>query len=448
MIKLPRKESETVEFKTSFSDEVIETLVAFANTKGGTVYIGIGGKGEILGIAISNESVQNWINEIKSKTYPNLVPEAFTFDANGKTLVSLFVQDYPIKPVAVRGRYYKRAGNSNHLLDLQEISSLYLHTYNSSWDSHSTDRFSLNDISLEKVQHFIGRANKIRDNGISDDPLTVLRKFELIKEERITNACHLLFASQELFSTSVQIGRFSDPVTIKDDRTIRSDLLGQIEEVFEAVKKHLNKEIIITGNPQHEERWQYPLNAIREIIINMIVHRDYQDSANSIIKIFDDRIEFFNPGRLLAGLSVEQLLSGNYISHVRNKKIAAMFKEIGIIEQYGSGISRVIKAFSNDRLAPPRFENFQHGFKVTVFNQKINVIENVIENHPGKETRIINMISQNGRISIASIAKTLGISERTAHRYIKILQNKHKIRRIGSDKGGNWEVISTAGSKT
>ena len=436
MPKLPRKESETVEFKTSFSDEVIETLVAFANTKGGTVYIGIDGKGEIRGVAISNESVQNWVNEIKSKTYPNLVPDGSAFDASGKTVVSLFIQEYPIKPVAVRGRYYKRAGNSNHLLDLQEISSLYLRTYNSSWDSHITDSYSFKDISLEKVQRFIGRANKIRDIGISDDPLTVLRKFELIKAERITNACQLLFASADQFSAAVQIGRFSDPVTIKDDRTIRSDLLGQIDEVFEAVKKHLNKEIIITGNPQHEERWQYPLNAIREIIINMIVHRDYQDSANSIIKIFDDRIEFFNPGRLHAGLSVEQLLGGNYISHVRNKKIAAIFKEAGIIEQSGSGISRVIKAFSNDRLAPPRFENFQHGFKVTVFNQKINVVENVVEN----DSLILDLIQKNSAVSAAQIARNLNITERTAQRYLKNLRERKLIRRIGPDKGGRWET--------
>ena len=423
-------------------------MVAFANTKGGAVYLGINDNGEIRGIAVHNESIQNWVNEIKTKTYPNLVPDISSTEVNGKTVVTLFIQEYPIKPVAVRGRYYKRVGNSNHLLGLQEISTMYLRTYNTSWDSYVTNSYSLKNISLEKVQKFINLANQIRDNGITDDPLTVLRKFDLLKGEQVTNACHLLFASGEIFSATVQIGRFSDAITIKDDLTIKSDLISQIEDVLGFVKKHINKEVIITGNPQHEERWQYPLNALREIIINMIVHRDYQNSGNSIIKVFDDRIEFFNPGRLLEGLSVEQLQSGNYMSHVRNKKTAAIFKEAGIIEQYGSGISRVIKTLVTYGLRPPMFENFQHGFRVTVYSKHSNVVDSVVdgvvENESSKEAKIAELIVHNGKISAVEIARRLGISERTAQRYIKALQAKQAIRRIGSDKGGHWEVIKRA----
>lgn len=135
---------------------------------------------------------------------------------------------------------------------------------------------------------------------------------------------------------------------------------------------------------------------------------------------------------------MEQLLSGSYTSHVRNKKIAAIFKEAGIIEQYGSGISRIIKAFNDYGLATPAFENFQHGFRVTVFSKKADVVENVVEKRAIEEN-ILKTIKQNRRISASDIAKHLGVSGRNAQRYIRKLQDGNVIRRIGSDKGGYWE---------
>ena len=172
----------------------------------------------------------------------------------------------------------------------------------------------------------------------------------------------------------------------------------------------------------------------------MIVHRDYQNSGNSIIKVFDDRIEFFNPGRLLEGLSVAQLQSGNYMSHVRNKKTAAIFKEAGIIEQYGSGISRVIKTFTGHGHLPPTFENFQHGFKVTVFSRPKDVVDSVVDNISLKGKNVLEIIKHNSKISASELAKKTGVSERTAQRQFKTLQDKKAIKRIGPPKGGHWEV--------
>ena len=104
------------EFKTSFKEDVIETLVAFSNAKGGAVYIGISDKGAISGVTIGKETLQNWINEVKNKTMPQIIPDTDIHTADGKEVVSLSVSEYPIKPVSIRGRYYKRVGNANHLL--------------------------------------------------------------------------------------------------------------------------------------------------------------------------------------------------------------------------------------------------------------------------------------------------------------------------------------------
>ena len=128
----------------------------------------------------------------------------------------------------------------------------------------------------------------------------VLKKFELVKDTAITNGCYLLFASGDVFSTTVEIGRLAGDTLIQDSLTIRSDLFGEVDAALSFIRKHLNRSYIITGDKQREERWDYPLEALREIVVNMIVHRDYMSSSDSMIRIFDDRIEFFNPGRLMA----------------------------------------------------------------------------------------------------------------------------------------------------
>ena len=137
------------------------------------------------------------------------------------------------------------------------------------------------------------------------------------------------------------------------------------------VRKHINKEVIITGEAQNIQKWQYPLEAIREIVMNMIVHRDYRSSSDSIVKVFNNKIEFYNPGRLPDNITVEDLLLNNYKSTPRNKLIADFFKSLGLIEKYGSGIRRIFDYFKTENLPAPEFRNISDGFMVTIFGKGI-----------------------------------------------------------------------------
>jgi len=130
MTLIEENESEHLEFKTSFGKEAIETLCAFANTKGGKVLIGINDKGKPIGAQVSQESIQKWINQIKNSTSPSIIPDAESFTQDGKTIISLSVLSYPIKPISFKGKYYKRVHNANHLMDLSEIANEHLKTIN------------------------------------------------------------------------------------------------------------------------------------------------------------------------------------------------------------------------------------------------------------------------------------------------------------------------------
>jgi len=269
------------------------------------------------GVSINSESIQNWLNEIKNKTSPALIPYVESCSFMDKVLVVFIIQEYPIKPVSTRGKYFKRIANSNHLMSLDEIANEHFRTVNSSWDYYSDPGHDTETISKEKVQRFIQRIEQQTQKKVEMEPLEFLKKLEIIRNNQITFGGFLLFVKDYCLISDVEVGRFKSDTIIIDSLSLNTDLFTEIDEILNFIRKHLMVEYIITGEPQRTERFDYPVDAIREIVINMVVHRDYRDSSGSNIKIFDDRIEFFNPGKLYGEITIQGLLSGNYC-HVNN----------------------------------------------------------------------------------------------------------------------------------
>jgi len=172
-------ESETIEFKETFSDPVIETLSAFANASGGTVLVGIADNGTVKGISVSQKTIPQWLNEIKTKTDSAIVPTVEIENVGGKSVAYFKVPEYPVKPIAFRGRYYIRRKNTNHLMTTDEVANQHLQTLNTSWDYYLDREHTLDHISMEKVRQFIDRTNQHRINPIKDDAITVLRKYKI-----------------------------------------------------------------------------------------------------------------------------------------------------------------------------------------------------------------------------------------------------------------------------
>ena len=436
---IKKGESETVEFKSTLDQAAIETLAAFANTKGGYVFVGVADSGKIVGVQLGNETIPQWLNQIKMNTFPTLIPDVATATIDQRDVVIFMIDEFPIKPVSCRGKYMKRVRHSNHQLTIHEISDLHLRSYQTSWDFYSDTHHGLEDISLTKVSNFIETSNRIRPNPILDEPLTVLKKFELIKETGITNGCYLLFAAEDVLLSTIEIGRFDSDTIIEDSLTIRSDLFSEVDAALSFIRKHLKRSYVITGDKQREERWDYPLPALREVVVNMIVHRDYMSSSDSMIRIFDDRIEFFNPGRLMAGLTTEQLVGGNYVSAIRNKQIATLFKEAGIIEKYGSGIKRILEAIRSYGLNDPSFEEIQEGLRVTFFKTTQKTAQKTAQKKSTR-ARVFEELKLNPKITREELATLLGKSQSTIKEHLSRLKAAGLVVRIGSDRDGYWKV--------
>ena len=444
---LAKGETDRLEFKSSFNADVIVALNAFANSSGGAVCVGVSDKKKVIGVELGTETIQTWVNEIKHKTEPAIIPDVETIEQDGKTVVVLSVKEFPVKPVAVQGRYYRRIANANHRMSATEIADQHLKTVNLSWDYYTDPSPSFESISMKKVSALIKGIQRNTGRKTESDPMRFLQKTELVRDGQLSRAARLLFAKEISPWTGIQVGRFKSPTKIIDSLTAQTDLISEVELVLGFLRKQYMTEYIITGNAQREERFDYPEDAVREIVLNMIVHRDYRDSGDSIIKMYDDRIEFFNPGRLTDDLTVAQLLADTYSPKARNTLINLMFKETGLVEKYGSGIKRIVDGCKahGSRVT---FENIQHGFMVVVYKTASN--DGVIgakaeksspKSSPKTEDRILAILVAKADMTTEDIAQEIGISKRAILKQIEKLKASGKLCRIGPANGGHWEIV-------
>jgi len=454
------KEDLRAEFKSSFTDAVIETLVAFANTRGGTVYIGLDDKGIPLKFFnIGAETVQKWINEVKVKTQPSIIPEADIVNIKGTEVGKLYIPEFPIKPVSFKGKYYKRIKNSNHQLNTSEISDMYMQSLQLSWDSYPYPKANFEDLDKNKVRLFI---NKVNDGGrfvLPDDPYEALLILKLISPDIVTNAAMILFSKDNLFY-NVHVGRFKTQSFIIDERMIRGNLFDVVDETVKFINAHLKVAFEITGvTTQRTEIFEYPVAAIRELVLNAVIHRDYLSPSDVQIKIFDQSITFYNPGKLYGDITVEDLAKDNYTSKLRNKLVAEAFYLTKDIEKYGTGFFRIRKEIQQYPTMSFQYREQVGGFvaEVAYTKQKVstvindnrndNVNDNRNDNRKSEDhaevrvKKILEAIDSNSKISIEKLTSVIGVSKITVVRDLNKLREQGIIVRKGPQKSGHWEIL-------
>ena len=420
--KIKNGESEILEFKENFNKKCIETAIAFSNTRGGTLLVGVDNKGTIKGCSVNNEALKIWSNEIAQNSEPTVAVEIYSELINNKLIVVINFPEYPLKPVSTKGRCFRRVSASNKQMTPQEIAQMHMLTTGSSWDALPIQDKSLDDINIEKVGKYISIANAVGRRNFPKDisPLDILRKLELIKHEKPTWAALLLFGHDpqaRLLQATVHCGRFREGVHIMDDRLISGSIIEQIDEVMDFIKKHINVQYVITGKARHDAIWDYPLDALREAVVNAIAHRDYSENSDIQIKVFDNSISIWSPGLLPFNVSLEELYDKTHNSKPRNKLIAQVFYDMEIIERYGSGTSRIIEECQKAKNPIPEFLNEHSGFAISfeALQKEINggpvggPVGGAVENISDK---ILNVLKSKPS-SIKEIRVALGLKSKT-----------------------------------
>lgn len=354
-------ESQTLEFKTSFGDEALETIGAFANARGGEIVIGISPDGTVCGIQVGKKTVEEWANKIREITDPRLQPSIELFQKDNKKLAAIKVEPSSGVPVSVRGRFFKRVGRSNQRMSHEEIMQRLRSSTGSSWDADIEASASLDDIDLLEVSRFMGLVRKTGRRPIPDgsDEMTVLAKVGLTLNGLPTRAALLLFGKNpnRYFPAGyLKLGRFRSPTLIVDDKRVDGGTLRQIDECMSWFRERFTTEFVITGKPQRDVKWEYPLDAVREAVVNAICHRDYRINTNIQVRLYDDRLEIWNPGGLPPALTSDDLLR-EHDSLPRNRLLADCLFYCGLIENWGSGTTRMASALVKSGLPPPEFDS-------------------------------------------------------------------------------------------
>jgi ATP-dependent DNA helicase RecG len=343
-------EGKTLEFKRDLSSpkNLLKTLVAFANTSGGRAIIGVDDRTkQPIGVEFPLDEEERLSNLIADSIRPRLVPNIEMVTVSDRTLLIVEVYLSNSRPHylqaegAERG-VYVRLGSSNRQADRELIAEMRRSVEGIAFDEMPIPDLSMSDLDLGVIKKWFGNRRELDEQGLLTLKLLRREQGKLVP----TRGAILLFGKDRIFhfpDAWVQCGRFvgNDKAVIFDHIELYEPLPQLVDSMMLFLKKHAMRGADFSG-VQRRDVWSIPLGILREAVINALVHADYSQRGAPIrIAFFDDRIEIENPGILLSGMTIEDMKQG--ISKIRNPVVARVFRELNLIEQWGSGVRRMFR---------------------------------------------------------------------------------------------------------
>jgi ATP-dependent DNA helicase RecG len=431
---LKRNEGKTLEFKRDLSspDGILKCLVAFANTAGGIAVIGVeDGSKRVRGVPDVLRSEEKLANLIADSIRPRLIPEIEVVP--WRKLHVLTVQVYPsntrphyLERLGPDDGVFIRVGSTNRRAEELQIEELRHLNWRIVFDEQAIPGLKSEAIDFRAASELFAPYRQL--NSQAWNTLRIVTEHQ---GRPVPTIGGLLLFGKDRFDRFpdawIQAGRFAgtNRARLLDSVEIRSLLPRAAEDAIAFAHKHLTRESTIEGI-RREERWSVPLVAIREGIMNAIVHADYaQQGAPIRLSIFDDRIEIENPGLLPFGLTIENIMKG--VSKLRNRVIGRVFHELRLIEHWGSGIQRMTVACEEAGLEAPRLEEIGIHFRVTISSERVR------QPHTDEtDRRILAFFSDGLARSTAAVATHIGLSQRATLTRLKSIASRGLLVEIGT----------------
>ncbi|TYB83677.1 MAG: transcriptional regulator [Kosmotoga sp.] len=437
---LDKEENKKLEFKERFSNGVLKTISAFSNTSGGVVVVGVNNKGKIVGIDADDKNYQKIINKVIHKL--GITPNFEIVEIDGRFVLVIEVDRSHI-PVSFEGRYYKRVGNTTREMNFEELKRFFQKDLR--WERLSERDFKIDEIDEHSVRSFLRTANAKGRLTVfnGNEPIKeVFERLGLMENGKINNAGLLLFGKnpQKYFDHArARVVRLKDDITIIGDRWIDGNLFVQFRETEETIKNFINVQYEIKGF-EREDIWDYPLEAIREAIANALLHRDYLRPINVQIKVYDDKIWFYNVGGLPEEWNIEKLLS-SHASMPRNPKIFYIFYLAGIVENVGSGIERMMQTLKNAGLPEPKIEanlnEFTLEFLKDIYTEEYLRKSGLNE----RQIKAVMYVKERGRITNREYQEINKTTKKTATRDLTGLVHLDIFEKIGTTGKGTSYIL-------
>ncbi len=457
--KVMSDESQDVEYKESWRDEYLKWVCGFANANGGTMYIGVDDKKQIVGVSNSKKLMEDIPNKVASIL--GIVVDVNLLHEKGRAYIEIVVRPSSM-PIAYKGQYHYRSGSTKQELKGVALQQFLMSKMGQSWDDIPLEDATLDSIDRDAIDYFIRRsisAGRMEEDERESSTERILKNLNLLTDGgKLKSAAILLFGKNvNMYFPSVEfkIGRFhsSESDLIIQD-VIEGNIIQMADKVMTILRtKYLASPIRYEGMQRIEEL-EIPEKALREIIYNAIVHKDYTGSSIQM-RVYDDCVKIWNYGLLPAGITPESLMR-EHPSRPRNKNLAFAFFKAGFIESWGRGFKKIREEMDLAKMPMPEVTEDCGGvmavMKRFTMEEIISIRENIkpvdvttkIRSNielTKRQKAIWLMIRDNPYITAHDMAEELSLAERTIRRDLSIMQKAKAIRHEGGDKTGIWVTL-------
>ncbi|MDD4191047.1 MAG: putative DNA binding domain-containing protein [Mangrovibacterium sp.] len=468
--QIQKGESKTLEFKRALpkNENIAKTVIAFSNTSGGKLIIGVNNKREIVGIN-GDELFQiqdDVASVIADNCSPGIMPEIYSVNIEGKLLLVIEIVRGNVKPYFLKNQgkaegTYIRIGATNRLADLDTIAELERQKRHVSFDEEICYDQPFDQLDVAPVLKRFESIGK----PLNDDKL---KNLKLVKTKNgrtyPTNALMILLG--KFPHCTVKCARFKGTTmdVFIDKKEYEGDIFSILENTQSFVLNHINLKAEIKGL-YREETYEIPMVALRESLVNALIHRDYVNQGRDIkVGVYDDIVNVVSPGSLPSNITMEDIFNGR--SEARNRVIAHVFKELGLIEQWGSGINRIINACKEQGLLSPKIEEKNDFFDVEIIRpvltgsgqSKATVEESTAEtggkpaenrripaNCSEQEKVVLDYLFENGSIKSGRVEELLTIKDSRSRELLKQMLDKGFIERHGQGRSTFYTIVEKEG---
>ncbi len=423
-------ESESVELKSLYTPDLKKEVVAFANTNGGEIYIGIRDNGEVVGI----ENVDFVIQQISNSVRDGIHPDISMFinielvSKEGKNIIKISVQQGTKKPYYLTDKglkpsgVYVRSGSTSAPASEDVIRMMIKNT---DGDSFEKNRSIVQDLTFSSLS----REMELRKLEFSS---TQMKNLGILNGDDIYTNLGLIVSDQCKHSIKFAIFQGTDKLVFKDRKELTGSIFDQLIDAFKTIDFYNGTKATFHDLLRTDER-EYPEDAVREALLNAIVHREYALSGSTIINLYSDRLEIISLGGLVSGMSLEAAMMG--ASQTRNEKLASLFYRMKLIEAYGTGISKIISCYK-EKHVQPKFENVEGAFRVILPN--IQAQEMGIEYE--KYSPVLKLLERQNEITRNDVEEVLGIRTTHAINILKEMVSKGLVVKVGSGRATRYVV--------
>ena len=408
-------ESEVVELKAEVVGDICKEVIAFANTKGGTLYIGVSNDGSVVGVKNADQVMLQLNNMIRDSIKPDVTMFVGyeTQHVTDKDIIAVTIQKGTDRPYYLGSKglkpsgVYVRNGTSSDPATDTAIRRMIKETDGDSFESMR---------SLEQNLSFEAAEKQFEKQNIPFDAAK-MQTLGMISADGIYSNVALLLSDQ--CPSTIKAATFSgeDKGRFQDRREFDGSLFQQMEELYSYLDMRNQTKATFDGLYRIDTR-DYPEDALREALLNSLVHRDYSFRASTLVSVYADRIEFVSVGGLPSGIELDDIMLG--LSVCRNPKLAAIFYRLQLIEAYGTGMPKIMNAYTETELKP-KIEVSSNAFKITLPNRNTgaNHTETLVGTLKSEEKRILDFIGSHGHIVRSDVDRLLDVSQATANRILK-----------------------------